>query len=103
MASSAVAFCVGYVAGDFNVAMVDWFPRVVLVVAAVLLIVWITEVRVSRQLARNELEVVVQLSRIEARIEGGPTRPQYWQIYSDVLNDLSGVDGEETIDLGRHR
>lgn len=103
LAAGAAAFCGGYVAAGFADATASWLPRVSLTVAAVLLIVWIAEVRVSRHLSRLEVNLTARLARIEARIEGGPTRQEYWSIYSDVLNDLSGIDGETTADLGRYR
>ena len=87
--TAVTAFAAGYVISDLDGPAIAQLPLIGLSVAAVLLIVWLAEIRVSRQRARNEAHPAARL-----------TRTEYWQVYSDVLADLGGGgDGEPSGDI----
>jgi IS1 family transposase len=49
---------------------------------------WLVEQRLARR-----------LDKIERRMD----RTEYWRVYADVLNDLSGIDGETSGDISTER
>lgn len=106
LAAGAAAFAGGLVVADLHRASTGGgLSRLAAMIAAVMLLVWVSEIRVARQLARNEAHLSRRLDRIEHRLDKGPGRDEYWHIYSDVMADLAGLDGETSGDITveRHR
>ena len=114
IASALTAGVAGFTAADMIALsqVSKWLPRAALTVVALVLIVWIAEIRVSRQLARNEAHLAKRLDQVDAhlaellgrmerRLDRGPARDEYWHIYADVMGDLGGLDGEASTDSGR--
>jgi len=92
----AAAFGIGYLINDLNndvMAGMAGMARALAVVAVVALVQWLGEIRTDRRLAQQDR----RLAQIDERIK----RSQYWRVYSDVLTDLGGIDGETSTDSGR--
>lgn len=95
---AAGSAALGYLIADLErTALLPWLPRAAVVVAAVALLLWISEVRQSRQLARAQAEVEHRLAHIEQCLQ----RSEYWRAYSDVLADLGGIDPDTSGDIPR--
>lgn len=60
-------------------------------VVAAVAVAAVADIRAARRAARIER----QLTR------RGLPRSEYWGVYSDVLDDLGGLDGEASTDSGR--
>lgn len=86
-AAAAVAFAAGYIVADFDGHTMEALASLVVAVALGMLALWISEMRLAR------------LDRIKARLD----RSAYWRVYSDVMNDLGGVDGEASGEIPRIR
>lgn len=70
VASALTAFVAGFAISDMIVMseLAKWLPRAGLTVTALVLIVWIAEIRVSRQLARNDAHLAARLDEVEAHL-----------------------------------
>ena len=70
IASAFTAGVAGFAVADMIALsqVAKWLPRAVLTVAALVLIVWVAEIRVSRQLARNEAHLATRLDEVEAQM-----------------------------------
>lgn len=89
--AAAGIFGLGYWAAHINGGELVAMARVLISVTAVILAGSIFADRMAHRLAR-----------IEKQLELKPlTRTEYWGVYSDVLTDLGGIDGEGSTDSGR--
>lgn len=86
LAALVAAAAVVYLLQDFGDESRDGLARIVVVVALVAVVLMILAVRQRKWLERLKTEL---------------TRDLYWQVYSDVLSDLGGLDGETSTDSGR--
>lgn len=69
IAVAAAAAAIGYLLADLHrTAMLPWLPRTAVTVAAVAILLGISEVRLARQLARAQADVEERLARIERRM-----------------------------------
>lgn len=97
IAAGAVTFAVGvYVANLDNVESAQGLPRAALVVTAVGLLLWVSEVRLERRLAQMRIEQAAFQARMERLLDARLERQRRWGAYADVLSDLGGIDGESS-------
>lgn len=68
IAVGATTGSAGYILGGNGRGAEEWLARVALSVAAVLLIVWVAEIRMSRQIARSEERARQQLDQVAASV-----------------------------------
>lgn len=89
LAAGATAFAGGFIASHaMETAVLDWVPRVAVVVASVTLVLWITEIRLARQMARLETGLLSHLAAIERRLDERLGKAVYAEGYVDGIQRI---------------
>lgn len=88
IAGAVAASAIGFIVADLDSTVMAACVRLAAAVSLVMISHWLVERRLARR-----------LDQIEKRLE----RAGYWRVYADVLNDLSGIDGESSGDISTER
>lgn len=92
VASAAFALTVGYILSDLDRTVGKWLPQLASAVAAVTLTIWLTEIRITRRLARAEArqrsmetQLHLHLEQVVLRVDIRMRMADYAEGYVDGL------------------